>query len=91
MDDKDDLALAKGYRLKTVGGKARVDMDTMPFLKPDDPAHASADFYDLGKVIGFTMGCHKATAQKLDAHDLNFADLLKRVEALEAQAKKSAS
>jgi hypothetical protein len=80
MDDIDDLGLVKAYKTKKIGNKIVVDMQSMPHLTPDDPLHK--DFYDSGKIFGYTLGCHKAAALKLDEHESMMANLSDQLQQL---------
>ncbi len=81
----DDLALVKNSKGKKVGDKQVIDLDSLPHLRPDSTD--KTDEIDIGKAIGFSIGCHKASTLKHDEHDATIANLLTRIEKLEGMLK----
>ena len=87
-DMVDDLAYAKQFQTMAIteNNKTRqvIDPETLKLFNAEvDETHLIrkdpkiADCTDLSKVIGFMLCCHKASALKLEEHDLNFSELAK--------------
>ncbi len=87
-DEYDDLAIVKGIKSKTVtvNGKTKqiINPDSLSLLRPEiDPQHHilsdpnMVNYYDVGKIHGFTFGCLKRIALKLDEHEASFEELAK--------------
>jgi hypothetical protein len=87
LDEHDDLAIVKGYKVKKLDNRLVIDLDSIPQIKADQ----RNDSVDLCKAQSLVLGCIKQAAQKLDEHQNNYADLLQRVEALENQLNQKAA
>lgn len=67
FDTLDDLALIKAAKTKKFtkqdGSEINIyDLDSLPFLKPDE----GGDFWDSGKSVGFLMGCIRQLLSRVE-------------------------
>ncbi|MCL5876449.1 MAG: hypothetical protein M1540_01395 [Candidatus Bathyarchaeota archaeon] len=86
FDALDDLGLVKNYKVKTDAvGRETIDLaSSLPHVLADDD-DKSAEFYDVSKMNGFTLGCLKALALNKDKQEAEIQKLKQRIETLEKQ------
>jgi len=93
FDEYDDLAIAKLWGEKNQTLPADYDKtklepptdDPFKIIKGSKDKANTEEFFDVGKVNGFLMGCVKALAKKQDEHDALLLKLLNEVESLRAE------
>jgi hypothetical protein len=86
FDALDDLSLVKNYKIKTdVAGIEVIDLaSSLPHVLADEPDKC-AEFYDISKMHGFTLGCLKALALNNDEHNIRIQTLEQEIESLKMQ------
>ncbi len=88
-DALDDLSLLKNYRMKTkvlkYGADVKshieadvIDIESLPHLKAVNSEGNETSFWDVGKTVGFLMGCVKQLSSKVDELQQQLSEVTKK-------------